>query len=259
MPAARLPRPNPGFLCLLAGVAMTILHFSFARGSLEQALVYQAAGVLAAAAIVVATLVRKPVQSRHWWLLAGAIALWTIGDAIFSVYTQFLHREPPYPSIADGLYLAGYATMLFAMRALILSRNRPGMNDLLDGIVIACGSGLAFWSVLIEPIARDPAATVGGALVSIAYPTFDLLLLVVLSQLLVTRGRHSFSFAALVLGAALLFVADTLYSLGSLSGSYSSGSWIDGGWVLNYALWAAAACHPSMRELHEFAPPRKRG
>jgi signal transduction histidine kinase len=252
--AARLPRPNPGILCLLGGLAITALHFSFARGSLEQAIVYQAAGILGTLTIAVATLIRKPERSRHWWLLAAALGLWTTGDAIFSAYTFILHREPPYPSIADWVYLTGYATMLLAMRALIRSRNRPGLSDLLDGVVVACGSGVIFWVVLIEPVAEGTSASLVGKLVSIAYPTFDLLLLVVLAQLLLTRGRHSFTFAALVAGAVVLFAADILYSLGSLSGTYTSGSWIDGGWILNYALWAAAACHPSMREFHEFAP-----
>lgn len=249
----RFPRPNPGIICLFAGLALTALYFSFARGSLAQAIVYQAAGILAASTIAVATLIRKPGRSRHWWLLAAALGLWTIGDAIFSAYTFVLHREPPYPSIADWAYLAGYATMLFAMRALIQSRNRPGLSDLLDAVVIACGSGLIFWVVLIEPVAQSTSASLAGKLLSIAEPTFDLVLLVVLSQLLLTRGRQSFAFAALVSGAALLFGADVLYSLGALSGSYVDGSWIDGGWLLNYGLWAAAACHPSMREIHKFA------
>jgi signal transduction histidine kinase/CheY-like chemotaxis protein len=251
---ARLPRPNAGILCLLGGGAVLALHFSLARGSLAQAIVYQAAGILGASTIAVATLIRKPERSRHWWLLAAAVGLWTTGDAIFSAYTFVLHREPPYPSIADWVYLAGYLTMLFAMRALIRSRKRLSLSDLLDSFVIACGSGVIFWVVLIEPVTEGTDASLVGKLVSIAYPTFDLLLLVVLSQLLVTRGRRGYAFAALVAGAALLFAADILYSLGSLSGTYSSGSWIDGGWVLNYALWAAAACHPSMRELHKVAP-----
>jgi signal transduction histidine kinase len=254
MAAARFPRPNAGILCLLAGGAVTILHFSFSRGSLAQAIVYQAAGVLAALTIAVATLIRKPERSRHWWLLAAAFGLWTTGDAIFSAYTFVLHRDPAYPSIADWVYLAGYATMLFAMRALIRSRNRPTLSDLLDGAVIACGCGLIFWAVLIKPVTGGTDASVVGKLVSVAYPTFDLLLLVVLSQLLLTRGRQSFAFAALVSGAACLLVADVLYALGSLSGTYESGSWVDGGWILNYALWAAAACHPSMRGLHKHAP-----
>jgi signal transduction histidine kinase/CheY-like chemotaxis protein len=233
---------------------MTALHFSVARGSLAQAIVYQVAGILAAVTIATATLIRKPERSRHWWLVVAAIALWTIGDAIFSAYTFVLHREPPYPSIADLVYLAGYATMLLAMRALIRSRNRPGLSDVLDGAVIACGFGLVFWVILVEPVAADANAALIGKLVSIAYPTVDLLLLVVLSQLLMTRGRQSFAFAALVAGAAALCVVDVLYALGSLSGTYTSGSWIDGGWILNYMLWAAAACHPSMRRLHEHAP-----
>jgi PAS domain S-box-containing protein len=202
--------------------------------------------------IAVATIAYKPERSVHWWLLAAFIALWATADGIHNAYRFVLHREAPYPGAADWAYLAGYAVMLFAMRAIIRSRNRPGLSDLLDTVVIACGAGLVFWVVLIKPLVGDPGASLYAQLLSTAYPTFDLVLLVVMSQLLLTRGRQSFAFLALVAGAALLFFADVIFSLAALSGSYVDGSWIDAGWLLNYVLWAAAACHPSMRDIHKF-------
>jgi PAS domain S-box-containing protein len=250
--AARLLRPNPGIVCLFVGVALVALYFVLPKGSLGQAIVYGLVGALAAMTIAGATLVRKPERSLHWWLLAAFIGLWTVSDTIFNVYRFVLHREPAYPGISDWTYLAGYITMIFAMRALIQSRNRPGVSDLLDAVVIFSGSGLIFWVLLIEPVAQSTGVSLAGKLLSIADPTFDLVLLVVMAQLLLARGRQSFAFAALVAGAMFLFAADVLYSVGALSGSYVSGSWIDAGWLLNYVLWAAATCHPSMREVHKF-------
>jgi PAS domain S-box-containing protein len=254
VPAARLPRPNAGTICLLAGVALTAVYYSLDAGSLGQAIAYQAAGSLAAVTIAVATLIYKPEQRRHWWLFAASFGLWTTGEAIYAAYAHVLHRPAPYPSYADWVYLAGYVTMIFALLTLIRSRNRPRISDLLDGVVIAGGCALAFWPTLIEPIAEGASGSAAATLVAIADPVFELLFLVMLSQLMMTRGRQSFAFVALMSGTALLLVADTLYSLSALSGSYVSGSWIDGGWIMNYTLFAAAACHPSMRNLHKFAP-----
>jgi PAS domain S-box-containing protein len=252
VPAARLPRPNAGTICLIGGLALVALYFAFARGSLAQAIIYQAVGVLAALTIAVATIARKPERRLHWWLLAAFFALWATADGIHNAYRFVLHRDPPYPGAADWAYLAGYAVMLLAMRAIIRSRNRPGLSDLLDAVVIACGSGLVFWVVLIKPGVEGAGVSLSAQLLSTAYPTFDLILLVVMSQLLLTRGRQSFAFIALLSGAAMLFLADVIFSLAALSGSYVDGSWIDAGWLLNYVLWAAAACHPSMRDVHKF-------
>jgi PAS domain S-box-containing protein len=257
MSAARFPRPNAGILCLLAGTAATGLHFALPQGGLGQAIVYQAIGALAALTVLVATIVRRPERRLQWWLLAAALGFWSLGDGILSFYPFVLHREAPYPSIADWSYLIGYAAMLASISALIRSRNRPGLNDLLDGAVILCGSGVVLWALLIEPTAEDTSLSLVGQIVALAYPTFDLLLLVALAQLLGTPGRRGFAFVALILGGLSLFLVDVGYATASLDGSYSSGSWIDAGWMLNYTLWAAAACHPSMRELHLFAPVRQ--
>jgi signal transduction histidine kinase len=51
----------------------------------------------------------------------------------------------------------------------------------------------------------------------------------------------------LVASALLLLVADEIYGVGP--NAYRSGSWIDAGWLLSYVFWAAAALHPSMRDL----------
>ncbi|MEA2168136.1 MAG: two-component system, cell cycle sensor histidine kinase and response regulator CckA, partial [Solirubrobacteraceae bacterium] len=238
---------------LAAGALLVAIHYSFARGSVAQAAVYQASGLLAAAAIVVAIRRRRPDGSLHWWLLAATFALWTVGDAIFSGYSFLQHRDPPFPSVADWIYLCGYAAMSLAMVLLIRARTRLGIRDLLDTLIFGCGGGLLLWQLVIERSAMEAGGWL-PRLVAVAYPTMDVLLLVALAQLLVTPGRRSFAFRALIAGGAILFGIDLLYGLGSLDGSYAAGSWIDGGWILNYACWAAAAAHPSMRDLHRHIP-----
>jgi PAS domain S-box-containing protein len=248
---------QPGPAVLAGGLLVLCIHFAFPRGSGAQAAAYQAAGLLGAAAIAAATLRYRPARSLHWWLLSASIALISAGDAIYTAYPHVLHRDPPFPSVADAVYLCGYATTFAAILVLIRSRSRPGLRDLLDASIVAGGAALLLWQLVIE---QTTAHTHGvlPKLVAVAYPTMDILLLVALAQLVFTRGHRSFAFGCLIAGGLLLFGVDTLYGVWSLEGTYLAGSWIDGGWILNYAFWAAAAAHPSMRTLHEHDPGNER-
>jgi PAS domain S-box-containing protein len=244
---------QPGQAVLAGGLLVLCIHFAFPRGSGAQAAAYQAAGVLGAAAIAAATLRYRPARSLHWWLLSASIALISAGDAIYAAYPHVLDRDPPFPSVADAVYLGGYVTMFAAIVVLIRSRSRPGLRDLLDASIVAGGAALLLWQLVIEQTAALTPDTF-PQVVAVAYPTMDILLLVALAQLRLTGGHRSFAFRGMLAGGLVLFAVDTLYGIGSLEGTYRAGSWIDAGWILNYTLWAAAAVDPSMRKLHEQVP-----
>jgi uncharacterized membrane protein YfcA len=64
-------------------------------------------GASAAAAIVVGLRWHRTRWRRAWWLIAGAQALFVVGDAWFSVNDLILGIEP-FPSLADAAYLSGW-------------------------------------------------------------------------------------------------------------------------------------------------------
>lgn len=251
MAAAIAIRARAGHLVLVVGALVGTVHFLLPQGSTAQAAVYQLAGILAAVAVVAAVRYHRPAARTHWLLLAGALGLWTLGDAIFSFYSVVLGTEAPFPSVADVPYLAGYVLAAITMWRLVRSRARLEVEGVLTGAIVAVAFGLALWTMLIEPSAAASSSSVLAVALAIAYPTLDLLLLVALAQLAFTMGRHDNAFRALLLGGVVLFAVDTLYGLKSLDGSYVGGSWVDGGWLLSYTLWAAAAWYPSMKRLHE--------
>jgi signal transduction histidine kinase len=88
--------------------------------------------------------------------------------------------------------------------------------------------------------------------VNAAYPLMDLILLAGLAGFFVTGAWRLPAFWILVVSVVLLLLADEVFAFGS----YMSGEWVDAGWLLSYTLWAAAALHPSRRELSQ--PPRRR-
>jgi signal transduction histidine kinase len=81
----------------------------------------------------------------------------------------------------------------------------------------------------------------------------DVVLLAGLAGFFVTAAWRTPAFLLLVASVVALLVSDEVY--GVSSSSYRSGDWTDLGWLASYILWAAAALHPSMRELSQ---PRRR-
>jgi PAS domain S-box-containing protein len=238
-----------GVLC----AGLFALHYLLPGGSGRQALVFQAVGLAAAVAVVVGIRLHRPDRTLHLWTLAGGLLLMAGGDALFNLYEFVLHRSV-FPSVADWVYLCAYLPFVAATGILVRSRQRLGLSDLLDGAIVLSGSGIIFWFALIEPIARDESATVFARLVSAAYPSFDVLLLVALAQLLTTVGVGTVAFRLFAAGAVSLLVTDVLYGFQTLEGSYVPGGLLDLGWMLNTTLWGLAALHPSIRTLHHHAP-----
>ena len=92
--------------------------------------------------------------------------------------------------------------------------------------------------------------------VSAAYPSADVLLLVAVSQLVLSAGVRSASFRLIAVGTLFLLGTDVVYGLESLRGLYAPGGWLDGGWMISLTLFGAAVLHPSIAVLHTKTPVR---
>ena len=108
---------------------------------------------LIAVAVCAARVVRRREDRVAWALMTGALIAWTGGDLVWTVWLDGV-ANPPYPSIADVLYLAMYPAVYVAMMLLIRSRLRnAGAAQWLDGGVVgltiaSVGAALVFDSVL---------------------------------------------------------------------------------------------------------------
>ncbi len=231
---------------LAAGVAATGVYFLLSGR--PQAIWYQVIGFSAVAAIVVGA--RRYLQEGRapWYFFAAGLGAWAIGDAIFSYYELQLGREPPLPSVADVLYLAGYP--LLATGLVLLLRRLgaiEGRIALLDAAIISIGLAIVQWVFVVDRFAQGSGMSVGERIVGAAYPAMDILLLAALTQLLVSPAWRLRAFQLLVASLAFTIAADELYV--HYSDTYVSGSWIDACYLLGYVLWGAAALHPTMATL----------
>ncbi|WP_188309966.1 putative bifunctional diguanylate cyclase/phosphodiesterase [Streptomyces sp. CBMA123] len=215
-------------------------------------------GLGGVAAVVVGVRLNRPRHPLFWYLLALANLSFTTGEAIQALQLDILHLDNPFPSVADGFYLAEF--LLYAAGLLGFIRWRTARQDragLLDALIITLGLALLVWIYLILPYARNPDLTWIQKAVSIAYPLGDVVVLALLLRLLTPRGGNSRSLQLLTVGALGLLTSDVLYGLIQLHGTWQIGTGVELGWAAFYTAWGAAALHPSMVELTRPVPTQQ--
>ena len=240
------------WLMYLAGVALVTSVYLFGPAALNSGPVFNLIGASGIVAIALGSRLNRAHRRLPWYLLAAGQAMFVLGDILGYNYVRFFGAEPTFPSVADPVYLSFYPLAVAGL--LILIHQRTPTRDkasLIDSLIIAVGVGALSWVFLIAPQAQDGSLPLLTKLTSISYPVMDLLLLGIAIRLAVGGGRRGTSFYLLVGGAGALFATDSVYGWLLLHGGYETGAILDAGWILFYALWGAAALHPSMRSLAE--------
>lgn len=209
-------------------------------------------GCLSVAAIVAGIFLNRPRRTLPWWLVAAGTATFIAGDTTYDLLAGPSGTGTPFPSAADVLYLCTYP--LFAGGLLLIVRARTDDGDreaLLDALMVTIGVGLVVWVFVAAPYAQDGSMTAVQKAFSVAYPLGDVLLLSVLARLVIGSVVLSRSLKLLAIGTVGLLVADVLYGLIQLNGTWQTGGVVDVGWIIFYVAWGAAALEPDMAQLAE--------
>jgi diguanylate cyclase (GGDEF)-like protein len=201
----------------------------------------------------------RAAQAGSWYGLALGIALLGLGDLVWGLESVG-GVAPPVPSLADVIYLAGYAAALVATASLAWPRGGGrDVDALIDTAIASLGVGLVACVFLLVPSAQQAAGLDAvGTVVTLCYPLLDVALVVVLVGMLMGPQRSPAIHLLLVSLAAFL-ISDTLYLRQMIDGTYVSGSPTDLGWMTGFVLWGAVGLHPSARTVGEYlGPPERR-
>ncbi len=238
------------YLAVMAPIAVLYL-----AGPLNAGPVFNLIGFSAVLAILVGVRTHKPVARLAWYLIAAGLAFFVAGDVLSYNYAALFGGALPYPSVADVVYLAGVYPCTVAGLLLLIRRRNPGRDwaGLVDAMIVTIGLALLSWVFLISPYDHDHALQLGTKLVSMAYPLGDILLLGVAVRMAVGGGRRDAAYYLMVSAIAAVLVTDSIYGWIQLHGSYTPGDPLDGGWILYYVLFGAAALHPSMKNVSDAA------
>ena len=252
---------GPGFVrryawaaYLIAMTVLALLYLFLKRTPFHSGPVFNVLGLSSVVAIVAAIWMHRAARLA-WGLIAAGLTTFVAGDVLAYNYERFFGKQLPFPSVADGFYLAT-GPLLIAGLVLLIRRRNPAHDRaaLIDALIVSMSAGALSWTLLIAPYAHDATLSLPVKLTSIAYPFVDLAMGVCVARLALGRGRRSPALAFLTVGVLSLLATDSIYGWALLHGGYTTGGLLDGGWIAFYLLIGAAALHPSSEALVEPAP-----
>jgi diguanylate cyclase (GGDEF)-like protein/PAS domain S-box-containing protein len=220
--------------------------------------VVPAVGLSCSTMIMVGTYRNRPSAYWAWYLFAIGQFMFSMGDAYTYIYPRVFGADVPFPSWGDAIYLSLYPALFAGMVMLARRRNPSGeWASLIDSLIMTIGLGLISWLVLISPVIHDNSQSPLAKIVSVAYPTADILLLACALLLVVDTGKRQPAFYLLFGSIATLLVTDFIYGVQLNNGTYNGQVYLDIGWMSYYLLWGTSALHPSMRTLEEPVPEKE--
>lgn len=238
-----------GFLvccaCVPARAALEHAYGAGAVSTVVDLVLYNV--VYLAAAVALFTRVSPTAHSRRetigWRVLALGMLCTTGGNAWYSLVLAHL-PEVPYPSLADVFYLAWYPACYLAI-VLVLTAHvgRFPLSVWLDGLVAGAGVAAIAAALWFRPLtAVDPGTPLLTVIASIAYPVFDLLLLVLLvGVLFIVRTAIRSWVLLLAAGLGVTAASDVILSTQTIADTYVQGSWCDVGFLAAIVLMTLAA------------------
>jgi len=174
----------------------------------------------------------RDASKKIWsWMVIGLLA-WTVAETIWAFYEVVLGQEVPYPSIADLFWLSGYAMICVALLTQYrLFQVTPSQQQKRMIAVLVVVFFLIGGFVILGPIIQgfDPEEIL-ASLLNIAYPLFDLLLLVLALAVIFSleQGRFVLSWHILGLGLVFLAAADLMFSYADWNEIYFPDSTLNG-------------------------------
>ncbi|MCM2311524.1 MAG: EAL domain-containing protein [Steroidobacteraceae bacterium] len=191
-----------------------------------------------------------PIARRTWWLLAAALGCYSVGNLSHATY--WLFDVDPFPSIGDVFFIAFYPLVLVAAVMAIRSAavRVPWMRLGLDASILLLGFGGFFWFFVIAPTAaaqQDP--NVLRYVLAQSYVALNCVVLLACAVLLMHSASMPIPRRAimlLTLGFASMSVADIVWALSKVGGSYLPGGVSDAMYLSCY-VWLAAAAREQLR------------
>lgn len=186
---------------------------------------------------------------RNWLLIGMGVAMFAIGDLIWTYYEIFLGVEVPYPGLPDVFYLLEYPFVALgltlaalAFRKLFDIRQPLAISALVVALLLA-----GAWVVLLGDMVLYTETALAERLLTAGYPIADMLLgfapaffmVLVVSRL--GAGRIGWPWWWAAGGFLILAATDTAFAWLDWNEMYRSGHFIDAGWMLGHVFVGIAA------------------
>lgn len=257
---ARALKPSTLYLsALIGGLGVLVLHTTvdFGGHGLDGFFtdgVYNALMLASAAAVLARGLLVRDEERAAWLVMGAGLASWGLGELYYSLLIEGTAAEAGgRVTPADVLYLAMYPCFYVAIGLLARRHLRDVRAGIwLDGVIAGLGAASVAAALILPPILDHATGAHSSVVVSLAYPTGDLLLLAFALGAIGLNGWRRDGIWVLIAGGMLASaIADSIYLYETATDSFHTGSWVECLWPLAAILLAVAAWTPSR-------PPRAR-
>jgi diguanylate cyclase (GGDEF)-like protein len=206
--------------------------------------IYTATELIAVAVCGARVLARREDRAA-WALMTLGLVTWTAGDLTWTLWLDNV-ANPPYPSVADALYLAMYPALYVSLMLLIRSRLRnAGAAQWLDGGVVGLTVAAVAAALTFPAVVGSGGGRFAAEAVNLAYPVGDFVLLIFVAVAYSLSGwRPGRAWLLVGLGVAVSAIADIVFVYQVAKGTYVAGTLLDAMWPASMALLALAAWAP---------------
>ncbi|HEY7590351.1 MAG TPA: PAS domain S-box protein [Candidatus Limnocylindrales bacterium] len=251
--STRLPTFGRRALAVLTTGALALAALVATPGSAFSDVLYLGTSALAAGACLLGIRTGRHEARGAWGAVAAALVMMSLGNAVA------LGDELPGMSGlgygADVMFLAAYLPLFFASYRFGRGTHRSDRTVILDASIVGLAAVPFVWELLVEP--NLPGVVTGmEAILAIAIPIGDIVLLSLAAPLLLFRYARSASAAMFVAGLLAMAAGDSVFALGTLNGAWASSAVPKAGWLASYVLLAGASLVPSAARLGAARDPR---
>lgn len=181
------------------------------------------------------------VAARAWRFMALGVALNTVADIIYALHDNHL-RHAPLVATSDAVYLASCGA--FIVGVVLLTQTRKGTvraSVRLDGVIAGFAVAALVSFFWFAPLLAGSGKAI-QAMVDMAFPMFDLLMLVlIVAALAPHRYRPDRSTAFLMAGVFWFVIGDVIHISQQANQSFSASTGADLTFVVGIWLMGLAA------------------
>jgi diguanylate cyclase (GGDEF)-like protein/PAS domain S-box-containing protein len=248
-----------GFLFYIVAAITAIFVVRTGGPAFEVFSLYCDAPACIAAAVLAALAARNataPAVQRTWWYLTAAISVYSLGNLQNSTY--WLFGLDPFPSFGDAFFLGFYPLLFAAIFSVLRAAEvRVQWGRLaLDATILMLGFGAFFWFFVIAPTsAADHDPDLLKYVLTQSYIALNCIMLLAFGVLLMHAGGgpiHRRTLGLLAIGFSTMFLADIVWAMSKVTGTYFPGGLSDAIYLTCYG-WLIAAAREQLR--HKPAVP----
>lgn len=195
-------------------------------------------------------------RGRGPWLWIGAgLACWALGTVVWDLRYS-TDPDPPFPTVADALWLAWYPLTVAGMVLLVRERVRGfDWHRWMDGLAVMLVVLTPAVALIVQPVADRSADNELATIVDFSYPILDVLLVGgILGVCGLLGWRPGRIWTLLGLGCLLIALADGVFSVQQARGQLVEGNyeflWSAGALLIAASAWAARPADDDRREVY---------